>query len=276
MFSYFHAVGQSGLDEALAAARRAIELDPNLSEGHAALGLIHLDRKEGPEAVRALRHAINLSPGNAHAHGILGFVYIALDRKEEGWYHLQKSARLNPMLPETHVGLGYGYMLVGYPAEEALHEVRRAQELAPGYAVAYLLEGNILTAAGRAKEGVTAIRRGLERSSTRSRDRHLATLVYAYEQSGQRSQARKTLSELQDAEDRFFLGMACAALGIKDEAFDALSDVNWVGHHVAHLRYDRAFESLRSDARYGSLVQRVNSAWGLQPDGRFPEPPLRG
>ena len=270
--SYHHVPARSELQEGIEAAHRAVALDPALTEGQVALGILHLGRKDGPAAVRSLRRAVELSPGDAKAHSMLGFVLGPLGRMDESWVHLERAGRLNPMAPEIQFGLGVGFMLADRPLEESLRHAVRARELSPGYSEAYQLEGQILTALGRVDEAITTIRRGVERASEASRPRHLASLIHAYVVAGRTAEARAALTEMEGDGNGFFLGMGRATLGLIDEAFETFDRVDWTALHSVHLRCDPALDRLRADLRYQQLIEDVNRSWGLQPNGQFPEP----
>lgn len=273
--SYHHVPARSELQEGLEAANRAVALDPGLTEGQIALGIVHLGRKDGPAAVRSLRRAVELSPEDAKAHSMLGFVLGPLGRMEEAWVHLERAGRLNPMEPEIQFGLGVGFMLVDRPLEESLQHAVRARELSPGYPEAYQLEGQILTALGRVEEAIATIRRGVERASEASRPRHLASLIHACVVAGRTGEARVALTEMEGDSNGFFLGMGCAALGLIDEAFDTFIRVDWTALHSVHIRCDPALDTLREDPRYGPLIEDVNRSWRLKPNGQFPEASTR-
>src|SRR5215472_4303469 len=84
--------------KAKAAAERALELDPMLSETHAALGLIHAREYAWPEAERSFRRAIELNQNNALAHQQLGVRVLALQgRFEEGFREVRRAVALDPL-----------------------------------------------------------------------------------------------------------------------------------------------------------------------------------
>ena len=69
---------QGKLDEAAAAYREAIRLEPNHAQAYSGLVLALKDRGKLDEAVAAYREAIRLKPDNAEAHFHLGGVFRAL------------------------------------------------------------------------------------------------------------------------------------------------------------------------------------------------------
>lgn len=271
--SYQHESPEDVLPEAYDAARRALELEPDLAEGYGALGLVHMVRREAPEGIRTLRRAVELRPGFAQAHSMIGFLLSPAGFWEEGAIHMERAALLDPMSPEIHVGLAMGYMLPGRSAEEALAHARRARELAPGYAVSHLLEGQILTFLGRPVEAVAVIRKGLEMTSEATRPRHLSSLAHALLRAGEEVEARPVLLDLKESGDPFFEGFAHTLVGRLDEAFDAFREARWTPLYGFRLRYDPPLDALREDPRYADLLEEVNREWGLDPDGSIPNVP---
>ncbi len=81
-----------------AAALKAIELDPNLGEPHATLGIIQAFRGwdwSGAEA--QFRRAMELNPNYATAHHWLGIVYEVQGRCGEAIAELQRAQALDPL-----------------------------------------------------------------------------------------------------------------------------------------------------------------------------------
>lgn len=257
----------ASLDEAEQAARRAIDLAPKSAEGHVALGLIHMVRRRGPRALRCLRTAVRLQPGSASAQSMLAFTLGPLGRWEEGARHMERAARLDPMSPEIQFGMAERYTIAEPPGDRFLAHARRARELSPAYAEAYLLEGRILTDAGRPEEGLAAIRRGLPLATEATRARHLFSLAHATVAAGRTEEARRVLAELRAQDAPFFEASVLGMLGDLDGAFSRFGAADWSPLHSYHLRYDPALAGIRRDARCRDLLLEVDRAWGLEPDG---------
>ncbi len=169
------------------AVERALALDPNLAEAHAAIGQIMrladwdwtganaslqraLELDPGNSAVLNLaaglaaslgrpaetlelgRRAIALDPLNAAIRGSLAETYSILGRQEEAEVEFKKALELDPDLPSIHEGLGLLYLAQGR-AQDALAEIEREQMgmwRLQGQAVAYC-------ALRRKKESDTAL-----------------------------------------------------------------------------------------------------------------------
>jgi TolB-like protein/Flp pilus assembly protein TadD len=272
LVSYQHVPADPAQAEAERAARRSVELDPRLPEGRSALGLSHYLHRRGPEALRELYRAVELRPGDAHALTSLAVVLGPLGFWEEGIVHMEHASRLDPSSPEVRYCLGESFMLPGYSIDDCLREARRAQELSPGYAVAYLLEGRLLAESGRPEEALEPMRRSLELATERTRPRHLFPLARTLVLAGRDDDAREILDRLPDPGGTFFRGATLAVLGEVESAFDHLRRADWTPLHSVHLRYDPALRRLREEPAFADLLREVNRSWGLAPDGSLPAP----
>jgi TolB-like protein/Tfp pilus assembly protein PilF len=88
---------RQAMPEAEKAARKALELDPELAEAHAAIGYIdlfyHWDRAEGE---RELLKAIEVSPSYSTAYLNYGLLLLTQSRFDQGLVQLRKGQELEP------------------------------------------------------------------------------------------------------------------------------------------------------------------------------------
>jgi len=273
MAFYGFAAPDSVRDRALSAARRAVDLRPELAEAHASLGFIHQNlRQDGPDALRRLRRAVQLEPGYAQARKWLGLLQLALGRPEAGREQLARARRLDPLSPSLLAVRSVAATMRGAP-ERGLASAKRAVDLAPGYASARLVEGLALLKTDRPVEGREVLRTGLDASSPGSAPRpaFLGWPVAASVRAGETAAARASLDRLQkEGGPPFARGLAHAALGRPDAAARALEQAHWGLFDSMMLRYDSVFQPLRPDARYRELLRELNRAWDLAPDGGLP------
>jgi serine/threonine-protein kinase len=82
------------VDEAVAEARKATELDPLSSESAQTLGLIWYYKGDYREAVTALERALTLDPGSARARYVLGRVYEAQGRHDQAIEHTRQAIEM--------------------------------------------------------------------------------------------------------------------------------------------------------------------------------------
>lgn len=115
---------------------RALALDPQSGEAHAALGMHRLFFEwDWPGAERALRRAIALNPSDAHAYHHMANLQRALGRLDEAIASRARAVALDPLNPRTIVVLGVDYFVAG-DLERAMTQFRRAQRLDPAHALA--------------------------------------------------------------------------------------------------------------------------------------------
>jgi hypothetical protein len=91
-------------DAALAAARRAIALDPADPLGPFNLAMVHYDRMELPSCVAAARHAVALRPDQPQAHMKLAQALLLDGAFAEGWDEYEWRYRIpgaQPLMPDA-------------------------------------------------------------------------------------------------------------------------------------------------------------------------------
>ena len=80
------------------AARRAVELDPALSDAWVTLAQLKFELEwDWPGAEQDFRRAIALSPNNARAHDYFSDFLYAMGRLDEGWRESQIAQQLDPL-----------------------------------------------------------------------------------------------------------------------------------------------------------------------------------
>ena len=124
-----HASAPAGvLDEALATATHALELDPQESRCHRILSHIWIMRRDFSTAEHHLRRAVDLNPNDADARVSMGNLLALQGRPEEALIWIDTAIRLNPLYPTWYnVFLGIAlYSLRRY--EEAAQALQRVSE----------------------------------------------------------------------------------------------------------------------------------------------------
>lgn len=117
-------------DEAAAAYRRSLEIDPYLVAALINLANIHYTRDELVEAQALYERAIGLEPDVFEAHFNLGNIYHDLRRFTEAQSCYREALRLNPGYADAHFYLAVTFEKMGL-SEEARPHWRAYQRLAP-------------------------------------------------------------------------------------------------------------------------------------------------
>ena len=113
------------------AATKALSLDPQLGEAHAALaGVLLYDDWDFAGAEREYKRAIELSPSYAEAHHQYSHLLLVLGRINESFIESKKFLELDPV-SESPVGhLGYHY-LYARQYDEAIQQYQKDLQLYP-------------------------------------------------------------------------------------------------------------------------------------------------
>lgn len=94
-------------DEALAAAKQAVALDPKYGEAHLMVGaLLKWNKERQPEAIAALKSAIEINPQLFAAYEDLGQLYEATDRAKEAEEIFRKGMEVDPKHMAGRFALG--------------------------------------------------------------------------------------------------------------------------------------------------------------------------
>ena len=123
-----------GFRNGLGYAERAIQLDPDLAEGHAALGyaLLH-NRWDLPAAERSFAHAIKLNPRYGPAHHWYSHALVADERLDESLAESLEYLKVDPVDQFSLVHMAWHY-LMAHQFDKARAESQRALRDEPNFA----------------------------------------------------------------------------------------------------------------------------------------------
>jgi len=247
-----------------AAAARALELDPELAEGHTSLGFVlqYFDW-DWARADAAYRRAIAINPGYATARQWYADYLTGLARLDDAFAEVERAVELDPLSPV--VGTSHGdtfYYARRY--DEAIARYRRALELDPAYRWARLNIGRTLQEMGRHDE---AIRTYEEAHRDAGMSLEISPiLAYAWAAAGERARAQAMLPGILEwwragHVSPYSVANIHVALGDRDQAFvwleRAFEDRDRM---MTSLRVHPRLDSIRDDPRFASLLARMNLA----------------
>lgn len=233
-------------------ARRALALDANLAEAHAALGIAEDLPGTLTAAREQFRKALALDPGYATAHQWYGSALLEEGRPREALAELQKAAQLDPVSVATLAWLSSAaYLSRQYP--EAVAYARQALDLSPQRPDAYFDMGLGYEALGNYRAAVEAYRR-YALHCTGCQGEVAALLAHAYAGSGDYRRAGEQLRLARHkrgmgAADPGDLALALIALNQRSDALAALKAAVHGETGVA-LGLDPRLDSLRRDPAF--------------------------
>jgi len=249
------------MPKAKAAAEKALELDADLAEAHASLGLIgpFLDWNWSGSKEHFER-AIGLNPNYATAHHWYGEVYLMpMGRVDDALAEIRKAQTLDPLSAVISTDLGKDlYFARRY--DQAIVELRRALELDPDFISAHNWLSDTYLEKRMFPEAISE----LETTKTYREERiYVRQTAYLYARMDRRTEAKRWLARsLQLSEGKPVssgaVALVYAALGDKDSAFLWLEKAyQQKSSFMTTLRYWTVFDPLRSDPRFDDLLQRV-------------------
>lgn len=246
---------------AKASAQRALGLNDRLAQPHISLGLVlQFYEWKWREAEREIRRGIALRPQNGES-----YVYYA--------YHLMTQGQLRQALDQTRIGQQFDPLSIPLKCTEAMirtylgeHEAAIALALptlesAPYFIELYYVLGIAYRGAGRLTKAREILERGAE--ATRRFPLLVGWLGSAYAEAGEVVKAEAVLQELLDQEKQSYavplaLGVVYTALGRYDEAFRWLNRAADARDTLlCYVQVIPTFDPLRSDPRYGQLLDRM-------------------
>jgi serine/threonine protein kinase/tetratricopeptide (TPR) repeat protein len=139
--------------QAKEAAERALELDDELAEAHASLGLVLAGEGDFEGAEKEYLRAIELNPGYAYAHYWYSITLDAMGRGDEAIEQVEMAFELNPLSVVILVNMASRRANDG-ELDEADRLYRRAIEVEPARAASYIQYALTLRNTGRVQEGI--------------------------------------------------------------------------------------------------------------------------
>ena len=236
-------------------AEKAIAVDPNLAEAHAALGWVRFFIEwKFAEGLAELRRAQQLSPWNPTASDLLARVVVYFGQFEQAEKVARQSIELDPLAYQARISLARVLFAEG-KLDETEAAARKAAELQPTAAGNHRFQVFVAIQRG---DGEAALREAQLEPNEGYRRFELALADYTR---GERRAADEALAEL-IAKDRDFLAYQVAQVygwrGENDKAFEWLQvslDTHDTG--TVSLLIDPLLRGLQHDPRYKSLLTKI-------------------
>lgn len=242
---------------------RALELDPNLAEAHATLGLLRASRDwDWLAAEKSYRRAIELQPGYATVHQWYAECLSFMGRHSEALAEVQRAVELDPLSPLMLAVWGQRLNAAGRH-REAIERLEEAVEKDP---TLYWPHRELAYAYRWLRDIPTALahrRLMMEKSGWAAED--LRAIVLAVDADDDAGFWRTRLSRLMAKNDRWIpaieVAEAYAALGQNDEAIAWLSRaVEERSEYFPHLIKSPLFDLLADDSRFLALLEETGVA----------------
>jgi TolB-like protein/Tfp pilus assembly protein PilF len=245
--------------KSILAARKALELDPELVEAHVLLADMAQQQWHWAEAEAEYRRALELSPNSAAAYSAFAGWLVSQGRTEEAVTSCRRARELDPLaVPGTNLAWMLFY---ARRYDDAVQELRSVLAVRPDDAFALWILGFALIANHHPQEAVPVLEKGVS-TSNRS-PAIVGLLVHAYAQAGRRADALRLLEELKRRKQTGYVPAAAfvkayLGLGEYDQAFFWLEEAyKEQSNLLQFLKVHPIFDPVRDDPRFKDLVRRV-------------------
>src|SRR5215472_1576315 len=244
-----------------AAAKAALQLDPDLAEAHTPLAaVLWLDDWEWEKAEAEFKRGLELSPTYPTANHWYAEYTMTLGRHQEAMLRMKKSQNLDPLSLIISVAVGWAlYHARRY--DEAIEQLRRTVDLDPNYPVTYWILGLLLRKTHRYELAINEGEKGVMLSGGSPLMR--AALAHTLGAAGRTAEARQILSDLMELAKQkyiapyFFAGIHIG-LGENDRAIDYLQKCDEEhSHWLIYLHLDPSMDDLRDHRDFQDLLRRV-------------------
>ena len=259
--------GANGFRLAIAAARTALRLDPDLAEAHSSLGLaLTYYEWDWPAGEREFRRAIDLDPNYATAHQWYAEYLATQGRLDEAVAEVRLAESLDPL--SLIIGWNVARVL-GFARryEEAVEQLRAVDRLHPGDGRVVTMLVMYLLALGRNAQAAEVMERfAATMAADTAHVGALAEQIRAGRVDAVNAFIERMIvqSNAGEAHRRMFAVGRLANTGDMDGAMrmlEQLHDEHGFGLLLPDLAVGALLDPLRDDPRFKTLVRRI----GLDP-----------
>ncbi|HTU33982.1 MAG TPA: tetratricopeptide repeat protein [Candidatus Acidoferrum sp.] len=241
------------------ATQKALELDPNLPIAHILWGDAEEQDWRWADAEAEYRRALDLDPNSPYACSALAWWLLWQGHTNEALEWAERGRQLDPFGADA---TETGWMLFeARHYDDSVRQLRGVLTTQPNDAETLWDLGIALIDKGQPSEAIPILEKAVYLSGRSSGV--LGSLIQAYAKAGRRGDALRLLAELRERRRRRFVPAgafvsAYLGLGDKDQVFAWLDQAcQEHSNTVMFLKVDAAFDPIRSDPRFVSLLRRV-------------------
>ncbi len=260
---YCYVPPQESMPKAKAAAQKALQFDPFLAEAHASLAhLKMLYDWDWAGAEKQFQRAIELNPGYAPAHLWYSLTLSSMGKLEEALTEIKRAQELDPLSLIINSDVGLVHYLAGR-YDQAIEIYHQTLEIDQNFYVAHIALSLAYVQKGQSEEAIREAERAFSLSGYSTLV--LAVLGYVYAATGRKQDAAEVLIKLQKVSreryvSAFSIAHIYAGLGEKDQALTWLQKSYQERQlFLVHspVKVDPAFLFLRSEPKYIELLRKV-------------------
>lgn len=241
---------------------KALDLDGNLGEAHAMLGVFHgVFEFDWEAAEQDFRRALALSPASPVVHSRHAmYLLVPKQRLDEAEAELELTLGADPLSPDYHAQLAQIH-LFKRQFDRAEEKARAAIELKSNYPFAYWLVGVIRALQGRFDQAISNCENAIQLFG--GAPVAIAAVGTLLGWAGCVAEVRKMLERVEAAARTSYVSSVARAwihmgLGETDKVFEWLDRaVDERDPQITHLPVKPIYDSLRADPRFAALLHKM-------------------
>jgi TolB-like protein/DNA-binding winged helix-turn-helix (wHTH) protein/Tfp pilus assembly protein PilF len=249
---------------AKSAALKAVQIDDELGEAHASLGFIKLLYDWNPVAAeKEFRRAIELDRNYPTAHHWYAYDLVVTRRMEEALREIRHAQQLDPLSLTINADIGQ-VLFLARRYDDAIAQCQQTVDLDPGYAHVFWYLGLAYEQKGMFDQAVQALVK--EPSPAPIDPKRIEEIEAVRHTAGTRGYWRERLAVLQ-AESRkhyvspYTIAVAYARMDDRANALDNLEKAYAERYpSMVFVRIEPVFDTLRGDPRFENLLRRIDSS----------------
>jgi tetratricopeptide (TPR) repeat protein len=256
-----HVSPREAIPRARAAVAHILRRDETVAHAHVSLALIKMQYDwDFAGAEREFARALELQPGLSFVRVLRGWLRMAEGRLADAQVEIRRAVDEDPSNEIGLWSLGLSFYFAGQ-YDAAIEQYRPAIAAEPRSYWAHLSLGRAYQRQGRAAEAIAELDQARRLIDT---PQVVAALVHAQAAAGRRAEAQAMMSTLREHATRKYVSpydLATASAGLGNDA----ETLAWLekayeersGWLALWIKVDPTFESLRTDARFRRLLERV-------------------
>ena len=255
--------GNEAYFKAFAAARKAVELDPQSSEAHASLAFVTFyGMWDSADAEKEFRRAIELDPNNVKAHHWYATFLHTLNRHDEALNEIELARKLAPDSPSILADKGE-LLWAGGHREEALQLLKQLEAADPDFLSPHRYLRLAYFETGDYPNYIVELKKDALLTHDAAQSSVAEAAAKGFAQGGKRGLFEAQLLEQRKLYEQgllspYFVAQTEAVLGNQREALKYLT-ICILSHDgiVLDLSVDQGFASLHGDPAFQQLLAKI-------------------
>jgi serine/threonine-protein kinase len=238
--------------KAKAAAIKALEIDDLLAEAHNSIATVKSDFDwdwEGAE--KEYKRAITLNPNYATAHQWYAEHLMRMGRFEEALIEIRRAQELDPLSLIINAIAGWPFLFT-HEYDKAIEQYKKTLEMNPNFRPAHVYLGEVYLYKGMYEKALAEYKL----------TNNIAGIGWVYAKMGKTAEAQRVLESLKIQQQSYIRHVDIAVLylylGDKDQFFTWLERAyEDRGGRIPFLKVEPFYDSARSDPRFKEMLKKM-------------------